>query len=356
MENLIYILKIISQISYLVFTLFLYFGIVGFSNPWKSIGYICLISFILFIITLIPYYILSFIYELKEDKEPIDTNLYNKFKKIFLSNNYEESKDNKESNHQNKKSKGKIILEYFLPIFIIISVFLWTKFIAIHAPVYGEYIIYNPFYLLGLGQIFHGNEIQSMKPSKCNQNIEMKSLTGGFNTVTHTWYTQIYAYILTIISALTYIFGNTWSNGFQMISTIFTKTLFKILLGYEPVNNKLLENKSKFLEYMQYRVASLNTLSKIAAAIRRYTLIGLDMPAVDIIFPTVNYNNILSRDTISEYCTKKKIFEKSIKNGTASYITEWKWEILPFIRHWVWLSFIGYILGIVLLLIGIFIK
>lgn len=311
MKNTTKILKNISAISFAIFIITTYFGIVGFKNPWKSVTWINIISFAIFLVTLIPYYILSFVNEYSEKVE------------------------------KEEKSKMSIIFEYLTPLLVIIAVFLWTKFISKLAPIYGEHIIYNPFYLLGFGNKFHGNSI-NIKNNNSNSNVS-----------SHILITKLYSYILTMISGIIYMFSYNYhelTNGVKMIWSMITKTIVKIFLGYVPANDKLKNQDNWFVQFMQYRIASTSLLSKAAALVRRVTLIGLDMPELDKIFNTIEYNNVIPTRNVKEFNERKENFIKLLNAGNVSYIDKWIWETLPYIYHWIFLSLIGYILGMIVII------
>ncbi len=325
MDKVIQGLKIVTIISSLTFIMTTYFGIVGFSMPWTVIRWLNLISFILMIIIGPIYYIVSFMHDLTTETEVV------------------EEKDKEKTV---KKSKGRIVLDYIIPIIVTITIFFWAKFITPTVPLYGDHILYNPFSVIGFGNEYHGISRMSIKYLSNNKNVEMKQIGGN---VAHTWYTKIFSIIMTMLSGIIYLFGAEWFGSFRTIETIITRTITKIFFGYIPKNSKLEQicKDSYILRFLQCRVTSDGILSKMAGLVRRYTLIGLDMPALDEIFENEKYNNIPFSS--SSYKVDKNAYNKKLNAGQTSVIERWKWETMPFIYHWLKFSSIGYILAVIIL-------
>lgn len=250
------------------------------------------------------------------------------------------------------------IMEYVMPIIIIIVMYFWTTIIAKNAPIYGEHIVYNLFYPW-IGQQFYGNKIKGSakcsfyenKNMNINKNIGMnirKNTKGGFNLGEHTIWSKIYAYIITIISIITYVFNGNLVDGKTMLSIFGSKTFLKALLGYVPAQdaNKI-GGKTWFNEFMQYRVnPDGGFLEKVGALIRRFKLFGLDTPSLDEIFHTFRYNRINDDKTLMDnYCEKMKTLSQE------SYITRWIYETWIYWSNWLRLSSISIIFAIVLVLI-----
>ena len=95
---------------FIVFILTYYLGLTGFSKPSTLLSIISSISFILLIINLII----------------------------------------------------KFSFNYILPFILILILFIWSKSL-LHLPMYGEFVIYNPFSSLGIGQKFYGQKIEPLK-------------------------------------------------------------------------------------------------------------------------------------------------------------------------------------------------
>ncbi len=322
-------MKWITNISLLLFCLIMYLGIQGYDNPNKILVGCCLLFFIIFILTVVPSYIVNFVSDWQKSS---DENI--------------EEKD--------RKSKPKIVMEYLIPIITLISLYAWARY-RDQAPLYGEGNTYNIFSIIGLGPIYLGNVINegtSIEMNKFKQNGE------GFLSTIGSFVLKLYRYILTTISTMTYIYGLSWitkTDGLVgsiiSVSSLIYTTLGKSILGYVPKNNKLLDKDSKFLEFMQYRVYEDNRISKLGALFRRFTLLGLDTDALDKLFVTCEYNNILPQKSQEEYEKNRLDFMKNKNNNNVSFIEQWKWETLPYLYHWFILSLIGYILGVFFLII-----
>lgn len=330
MDNIVKILRVVSSLSLFTFIMTTYFGIVGYQKPWTTIKWINLISLILLFISGPIYYLISFINDLKTKTEEEETD--KKEKKV-------------------KKSKTRIVLDYILPIFVLIVIYIWSKFVAITVPLYGEYIIFNPLSLLGfgleyVGEPFKNNEFKNVK----NNNV----MKGGSNT----WYIKIISTFIDVLSTAIYMFGLEWVTGMQMLTTLLGRTFSKIIFGYVPTNETLKQKypDSYLMEFVQYRVAGDSMMSKIAGLFRKYMLIGLDMPVLDMIFDSVDYNNVLPTHPINLFNQNKKLYEQKRQKGETSLIENWKWDTLPYMYHWMKFSSIGYVISIILIIIRIFIK
>jgi hypothetical protein len=313
----------------------MYLFIQGYDNPHKIFVRFCLLFFIIFVLTVIPSYIINFISDWKKNN---DENI--------------EEKD--------RKSKGKIVMEYLIPIFTLIILYFWAK-CRDQAPLYGENKTYNIFSIVGLGPIYLGEAI------KKGTWIEMNELNlhgGGFLSTIGSFILKMYTYILTTISIMTYIYGLSWITktddinstyglivSIISVSSLIYTTLGKSILGYVPKNKELLGKNNWFFKLMQYRVYEDNWISKLGALIRRFTLLGLDTDALDKLIDTPEYNNILPRKSLEEYEKNRSVFMRDKKDNNVSFIEQWTWETLPYLYHWVILSFIGYILGGIFLII-----
>jgi hypothetical protein len=275
---------------FIIFVLTYYLGLVGFTHPWKSISIVNSIAFILLIASLIKNFSL----------------------KIYL-----------------------------LPsIFIIIS-FLWSRYI-IHLPLYGRYVFYNPFSVFGIGKEFYGKKIEPLET--CQGEIKEKIKIE--NIYPHNLLTYIYSLIIEIISLITFVFGFTWTltganfvNIFTNITAFIIRTILKSTFGYVPKNEKLSHNK--FYQYIQDRVYSNNITSQLAAIVRRYTLMGIDMDALDSIFESKDYNNVYFNKNVKEMCQGRENYLKNKEKATL--LEQWKWETYPYAHHWIKLSIIVYV-------------
>lgn len=276
--------------SFLFFVITYYLGLVGFSKPWKSISIISSISFIIFLI-----------------------NLLIKFS----------------------------IKKYIIPTILIITVYLWSYIIE-RVPLYGSYVIYNPFSVFGLGDKFYGNKIDPIET--CEGQVKEDIST---DIMPHNILSKSFSIIIEMISAVIYVFGINWVgsktviNAFTNIKMMLIRTGMKGMLGYVSKNKNL--DKTFFNEYMQYRVYDESIISKISAIIRRYTLIGIDVHALDDIFSGIDYNNILIKMDANKFCEKRKEYFIRKKNNNVSIVEMWKWETLPYLYHWFSLSIISYI-------------
>lgn len=316
-------MKWVSNISLILFCLIMYLGIQGYDNPYKILVGFSLLFFIIFVLTVIPSYIVNFISDLKKSN---DKNI--------------EEKD--------RKSIYKILSEYFIPILTLFFLYLWT-ISRNQAPLYGKSKTYNIFSIVGLGPLYLGEAI------KKGNWIEMNNLNqtgGGFLSTICSLILKLYKYILTTISIMTYIYGLSWITktdgligSIISISSLIYTTLGKSILGYVPKNKKLSGKDSWFLKFMQYRVYEDNWINKLGAFIRRFTLLGLDTYALDKLIVEPEYNNILPRKSLEEYDKNRLVFMNNKKNNNVSFIEQWKWETLPYLYHWVILSLIGYIFG-----------
>lgn len=314
-------MKWVSNISLIFFCLLMYLGIQGYSNPNRILVGCCLLFFIIFVLTVVPNYIINFISDLKKSD---DENI--------------EEKD--------RKSKLKIVMEYLIPIITLITLYAWAKY-RDQAPLYGEGKTYNIFSIIGLGSPYLGDYAPINK-----NDIESNQVGGGFLSTIGSFILKLYIYILTTISTMTYIYGLSWitkTDGLVgsiiSVSSLIYTTLGKSILGYVPKNDKLLDKDSKFLEFMQYRVYEDNWISKLGALFRRFTLLGLDTDALDNIIDKLEYNNILPQKSPKEYEINRSKFMEKKNNNNVSFIEQWKWETLPYLYHWIILSLIGYILG-----------
>jgi len=336
LETLTLIFKNISYISFALFVLIYYLGIVGFQNIGPFRRWSAVIFLTLFVITFIPYYIMNFIYEIKYGKDIGET-----FDKKIVNSLTQIKKDDKEYDKDKDKNKNKSMVktfvEHIIPPIILIILYFWVKW-NISAPIYGEYEIYNIF----LGRITGKKIISNSTKNKNKNNMVGGNIGDIFN--------KVYAWFITILSSAIYIFGLDLIKGSQMISTIFSKTLAKMILGYVPKNNSI--EDGWFSNFVQKRIASEGIGSKIASFIRKFGLIGLDMDTLDSIFRTEPYNN-LNNDNM--YYQNKKEFEQRLEKGQTSMLERWKWETWPFVNHWLWLSSIGYILGTILMIIMVFV-
>ena len=337
-------MKWVSNISLSLFCIIMYLGIQGYDNPYKICVGFCLLFFIIFVLTVIPSYIINFISDWKkcndENIEEKDRKSKGKIVMEYLIPIF--------------TLKGKIVMEYLIPIFTLIILYAWAK-CRDQAPLYGESKTYNIFSIVGLGPIYLGEAI------KKGTWIEMNGLNqngGGFLSTIGSFILKMYTYILTTISIMTYIYGLSWitkTGGLIVsiisISSLIYTTLGKSILGYVPKNKELLGKNNLFFKFMQYRVYEDNWISKLGALIRRFTLLGLDTDALDKLIDTPEYNNILPRKSLEEYEKNRLIFMSDKKDNNVSFIEQWTWETLPYLYHWVILSFIGYILGGIFLII-----
>ncbi len=338
MDKVNKILGSIVIISFVTFVTSTYLGIVGFKSPWVIMKWINLISLVIFVISGPIYYIINFVNDLKTGAETETSTKEVKGKEVSTEKEV-------------KKSKTRIILDYILPVIVIISIYLWSHFVVTTVQISGSHIAYNPLSVLGLGPMYTGTPISSDKTNCTNrQNIEMKTMKGGGDA----WYIRIINTFITILSTSMYMFGGEALTGLGMIHSVFVRTLFKMLLGYVPTNNELKKKNSDsyLMEFVQYRAASDGIFSKLAALYRKFWLMGLDMPAVDVIFNDVSYNNVAPTRALNTFCENKKEYEK----GGASFIGNWKWETLPYVYQWLKFSSVGYILAIILIVIRIFVK
>ena len=328
MESVIKIVKIIFDISLLLYIFSTYFGIVGFTEPNLIIQWCNLISLTTLIVSSIIYYILSFINDLRTKDKDIKEN----------------------------KSKERIAVDYILPFIMVICVYLWSHYVVGRVPIYGEHITYNPLSLLGFGPKFVGkkmerlnqNETRLKNNSPCDYNPTNYSKE-------YVWYTRIITTIISVISSILYLFGAEWlinsdmmtilvgNTGTRLMGTLLLRTLFKMILGYVPCNNQLKEKypDNYLMKFVQYRVASDTILSKIASVYRKWLLVGLDLPTVDVIFDTPSYN---------------EISKKFNRFTPGSFIYNYVKDYLPFVWNWIKYAFIGYTLAIILIVIRIFIK
>lgn len=342
-------LKIFTYVPLILFYLIMYLGIQGYKNPNSILIDICLFSFILFILSLIiiyiPSYILEFIRELKKHSD--DENIKEK----------------------DKKSKSKIIIEYSYPIIVLLILYFWGTSVNYEAPLYGKGKIYNIFYRFG-----YGSE---------NLNINNNQTGGGNNSIILIFY----RFVLTLISIITYIYGLLWP--FKYISndlwpdktglsipalsadTIFLTTIVKCILGYvpryedlhgdyisyknyKPYGNRYNKN-SKLFKFLQYRVYENTWISKLAALIRRFTSLGLDMDALDekitlysyckcnVEYCNEKYNNIFGLDKKNYNENAMDYIEKKF-DEKVSFMERWKWETSPYLFHWIAISSIGSII------------
>lgn len=308
-------LKLISNISLLLFCSIMYLGIQGYNYPNMVMRWGGLITFIIFILTVVPNYITNFVSDWKSSSET-DIDI--------------------ETDKKGEKSKLKIVLEYLMPIVALIILYAWAK-IGTNVPLYGENKTYNIFSIVGFGQEYLGETVQN---------------GGGISS----YILKLYTYILTTISTMTYMYGLSWITkgdgliaSIISISTLIYTTIGKAILGYVPKNGKLIEKNSWFFEFMQHRVKEDMWVSKLAALLRRFTLLGLDTDVLDGIIESPEYCNIFPRKSLEEYEKNRNDYLKNI--ATTSWITKWKWETLPYLYHWTILSMIGYILGGIFIII-----
>ena len=341
-------LKIFIYVPLILFYLIMYLGIQGYQNPNNILIVICVYCFILFILLLIfiyiPSYILEFIRELKKHS------------------------DNENIKEKDKKSKSKIIIEYSYPIIVLLILYLWGTKVIYEAPLYGKGKIYNIFYRIG-----YGSE---------NLNINNNQTGGGNNSIILIFY----RFMLTLISIITYIYGLLWP--FKYISndlwpdkigssipalsadTIFLTTIVKCILGYVPqfedrpgdyISYKNYDSydgnydkNSKLFKFLQYRVYENTWISKLAALIRRFTSLGLDMDALDekitLYFHCQSkvedcnekYNNIFGLD--KKYNENVRNYMDDKWRDNVSFMERWKWETSSYLFHWIAISSIGSII------------
>ncbi len=298
-------LKLMVQIIFALMASLLYLGIANFEQPWKIITWPYLILFIIFIIILPIYYIYKFSIDIKDEK----------------------------------KDKSYTIFEYIFPLLVLIVIYFYQQEI-VNVPLYGESKIYNPFSLLGLNNQFVGTQQHP-----------------------HTWYTDVYSKIITTISTGIFIFGMSLftkgmfnidkTTGKAITIALAVRTLAKAVFGYVPKNKNLEQNW--FNEYMQYRVAGDNFISRMAALFRRYAVMGIDADELDKLFITPEYNNVLPKRSLDKYLEAKADYEKKKKEGKLSFelIKDWTWQTVPYVYNWFWLSIIGYIVGFAIFAISL---
>lgn len=308
-------LTLIFGIIYYLFAMFLYFGIVGFNKPWKSISIITFSLFIILTIIFIPYYIYS---------------LYEKLKTIDNKNTTKEKKENQ---------KKKLYVEYIGNFFFVIIVYLWAKYANPNLPIYGMHAIYNPLSPFNIGQMYYGNKFNL--PSKNNSKIN-----GGTQQIIypHNWLTYIYSLIISIISTNVFLTGPSFLTVQEggTLTWLFLKTFLKAVLGYVPPNPKTFSTNNKSYEpssmtkWLQYRIYDENSyLSYTAAFIRKIKLIGMDMPIMDQIYSNDNFYKLHSN--VIGFI--RKIF--------VLLVPRWKYsKDLTYTLNWLQFSFISVIINI----------
>lgn len=247
--------------SLVIFSLSTYFGIVGFESPWTIISIISSLSFFAIIILAIvdPFYNLI-----------VDIIDYNK-------------------KEDNKKTIWEIIYNFIKPILLYSLLFIWAKFFNSQIPFYGEHKIYNPLSFL-FGKKFYGDQLG------------------------HNFFTKIYSWFLTLISATLYISGITFSNNFFVLTY---KTLMKMLLGYVTPNDKIAQNW--WTKFMQYRIYEHSFFSKyVGAPLRKYSLLGIDLPALDRAYLSNSFSQEGKLQFLSGF------FNKLIENEkNTTYVLNW---------------------------------
>lgn len=229
---------------------------------------------------------------------------------------------------------------------LIIILYLWSINLE-HVPVYGSYVVYNPFSIFGIGQKFYGEKIKPIKTCSgdIQEDIEIQDVEK------HNLLSKLFSLIITVISTTIYTLGVNWIGSstilkvFTNIRGLLIRTGMKGILGYVPKNKKL--EKNWFNEYMQYRVDGDDIFSRVGAMIRRITLMGIDMNALDSIFEGIDYNNVPIRKDVNKFCEERS---KYFVDKNVSIFEKWKWETLPYLYHWVLLSAIIYLMNIVIVI------